>query len=183
MLLVLLWPSVPRDPSWRAVLKKKPLHGCSKWKCLLVWAGDYKQTPGRLGNYFCAPINTNMCPTGCNLRQRSIVRDLLSLWLTFVRMDSLCSALSTGGGGLKGRLTRLKHAIFQGVILAAQVRLRRKVVDEGWSRGVSYHWLEITASLKKRWCNGIARYALLRWRWWCLIVTLRRSAPTEMLPL
>ena len=115
----------------------------------------------REGNTLEDLINTNMCPTGCNLRQRSIVRDLPSLWFPFVRMDSLYSALSTCGGGLKGRLTPLNHAIFQGMILA-QVRLRRKVVDEGWSRGVSYHWLEITASLKKRWCNGIARYALLR---------------------
>ncbi len=88
----------------------------------------------REGNTLEDLINTNLCPTGCNFRQRSIVRDLLMLWFPFVRMDSLYSALSTGGGGLKGRLTRLKHAIFQGMTMAAQARLRRKVVEEGWSR-------------------------------------------------
>ena len=42
-------------------------------------------------------------------------------------------------------------------------RLRRKVVEEGWSKGVSLQWLELTSSLKKKWCNGVARYTLLRW--------------------
>ena len=117
----------------------------------------------REGNTLEDLINTNLYPPGCNLRQRSIVRDLLSLWSPFVKIDSLHYALSTSGRGLKGRLTRLKHAIFQGMNMAAQVRLRRKVVEEGWSRGVSYRWLELTSSLKKKWCNGIARFALLRW--------------------
>ncbi len=95
-------------------------------------------------------INTNMCPPGCNLRQRSVVRDLLTLWVPFVKMDTMYSALSNSGGGLKGCLSRLKRAIFQGMTLAARVRLRRKVVEEGWSRGVSLHWLELTSSLKKK---------------------------------
>ena len=117
----------------------------------------------REGNTFEDLIRTNLSPTNCNLRQRSIVQDLLMLWSPFVKLDSMYSALSQGGGGLKGRIGRLKQAIFQGMSQAAQARLRRKVTDEGWSRGVSYQWLEMTAALPKKWCNGIARYALLRW--------------------
>ena len=33
---------------------------------------------------------------GCNLRQRSIVRDLLTLWVPFVKMDAMYSALAFG---------------------------------------------------------------------------------------
>ena len=52
------------------------------------------------------------------------------------------AALTNKGGGLKGRLTRLKQAIFQGMIPAARSRLRRKIVDEGWSKGVTVEWVD-----------------------------------------
>ena len=47
--------------------------------------------------------------------------------------------------------------------LAAKTRLRKKILEEGWSRGITPEWIEITSSLKKRWCNGVARYTILRW--------------------
>ena len=117
----------------------------------------------REGNTLEDLININMYPCGCNLRQRSVVRDLLNLWAPFVKLDIVYSALANKGGGLKGRLSRLKQAIFQGMTTAARSRLRQKIVEEGWSNGVSVEWLELTSSLKKKWCNGVARYTLLRW--------------------
>ena len=48
-------------------------------------------------------------------------------------------------------------------ITAARSRLRRKIVDEGWGKGVTVEWVEITSSLKKKWCNGVTKYTFLRW--------------------
>ena len=47
--------------------------------------------------------------------------------------------------------------------IAARSCLKRKIVEEGWSRGITPEWVEITSSLKKKWCNGVARYTILRW--------------------
>ena len=117
----------------------------------------------REGNTLEDLININLYPSGCNLRQRSVVRDLLDLWAPFLKLDVIYAALANKGGGLKGRLIRLKKAIFQGMTTTARSRLRRKVIEEGWSNGVTVEWLELTSSLKKKWCNGVARYTLLRW--------------------
>ena len=117
----------------------------------------------REGNTLEDLVNISLHPTGCNLRQRSVVRDLLQFWAPFVKLNDIYAALANKGGGLNGRLTRLKQAIFQGMIIAARSRLRRKIVEEGWSKGVTCEWVEITSSLKKKWCNGVARYTVLRW--------------------
>ena len=107
----------------------------------------------REGNTLEDLLNVNLSPSKCNMRQRSIVGDLLALWSPFVRMDAVSYALSNRGGGLKGRIGRLKQTILAGMIHAAQVRLRRKIIGEDWSRGISYQWLEMTATLPKKWCN------------------------------
>ncbi len=39
------------------------------------------------------------------------------------------------------------------MIIAARSRLKRKIVEEGWSRGVTSEWVEMISSLKKKWCN------------------------------
>ena len=108
-------------------------------------------------------INMNLLPDGCNLRQRSVVHDLLQFWAPFVKLPEIHAALANKGGGLKGRLCRLKSTIYAGMALAAKTRLRKKILEEGWSRGITPEWIEITSSLKKRWCNGVARYTILRW--------------------
>ena len=100
---------------------------------------------------------------GCNLRQRSVVHDLLQFWTPSVKLPEIHAALASKGGGLKGRLGRLKSTIYAGMALAAKARLRKKILEEGWSRGITPEWIEITSSLKKRWCNGVARYTILRW--------------------
>ena len=105
----------------------------------------------------------NLLPDGCNLRQRSVVHDLLQFWAPSVKLPEIHAALANNGGGLKGRLCRLKSTIYAGMALAAKTRLRKKILEEGWSRGITPEWIEITSSLKKRWCNGVARYTILRW--------------------
>ena len=117
----------------------------------------------REGNTLEDLININLLPEGCNLRQRSVVHDLLQFWAPSVKLPEIYAALANKGGGLKGRLTRLKCTIYQGMAIAAKACLRRKIIEEGWSRGITPEWVEITSSLKKKWCNGVARYTILRW--------------------
>ncbi len=117
----------------------------------------------REGNTLEDLVNIDLYPAGCNLRQRSVVHDLLQFWAPFVKLNDIYAALANKGSGLNGRLTRLKQAIFQGMIIAARCRLKRKIVEEGRSKGVTCEWVEITSSLKKKWCNGVARYTVLRW--------------------
>ena len=47
--------------------------------------------------------------------------------------------------------------------IAARGRVKRKIIEEGWSRGITPEWVELTSSLKKKWCNGVAKYTILRW--------------------
>ena len=114
----------------------------------------------REGNTLEDLINMDLLPEGCNLRQRSVVHDLLQFWAPFVKLPDLYAPLANKGGGLKGRLTRLKTTIFQGMTIAARGRVKRKIIEEGWSRGVTPEWVELTSSLKKKWCNGVARYTI-----------------------
>ena len=47
---------------------------------------------------------------------------------------------------------------------AAQHRaIAQKVEAEGWAGGISFHWLLRLSQIKKSWCNGICRFAVLRW--------------------
>ena len=117
----------------------------------------------REGNTLEDLINMDLLPEGCNLRQRSVVHDLLQFWAPSVKLPEIYAALANKGGGLKGRLNRLKCAIYQGMTIAAKSCLKRKIIEEGWSRGITPEWVEITSSLKKSWCNGVARYTILRW--------------------
>ena len=117
----------------------------------------------REGNTLEDLVNMDLLPEGCNLRQRSVVHDLLQFWSPFVKLPELYASLANRGGGLKGRLSRLKHTIFQGMTIAARSRVKRKIIEEGWSRGITPEWVELTSSLKKKWCNGVAKYTILRW--------------------
>ena len=49
------------------------------------------------------------------------------------------------------------------MVLAAKTQLRKKIVREGWSQGISVEWVDLIADAPKKWCNGIARFTLLRW--------------------
>ena len=41
--------------------------------------------------------------------------------------------------------------------------LDKKIIREGWSQGISCQWIHLAAKCSKKWCNCLARYALLRW--------------------
>ena len=34
---------------------------------------------------------------------------------------------------------------------------------EGWSQGISFEWVDLVSDAPKKWCNGVARFTLLRW--------------------
>ena len=82
----------------------------------------------REGNTLEDLINMNLLPDGCNLRQRSVVHDLLQFWAPSVKLPEIHAALANRGGGLKGRLCRLKSTIYAGMALAAKTRLRKHVI-------------------------------------------------------
>ena len=46
--------------------------------------------------------------SGCNLRQRAIVRDLLQLWVPYIQLSDIAAALTAHKNGVTGRLDRLK---------------------------------------------------------------------------
>ena len=102
-------------------------------------------------------------PVTCNVRQKTIVCDLLNMWAPFIPFDHLIRALAQGQGSTPVRLRRLKKCILDGMIRAAQHRVAQKVETEGWAGGISFHWLLRLSQIKKSWCNGICRFAILRW--------------------
>ena len=100
---------------------------------------------------------------GCNLRQRAIVRDLLQLWVPYIQLSDIATALTDQKNGVTGRLDRLKKVIIAGMVVAARSQLRRKITREGWSQGISFEWVDLVSAAPKKWCNGVARFTLLRW--------------------
>ena len=101
--------------------------------------------------------------SGCNLRQKAIVRDLLQLWIPYIQLSDIAASLTAHKNGVTGRLDRLKRVIITGMVLAAKTQLRKKILREGWSQGISVDWVDLIADAPKKWCNGIARFTLLRW--------------------
>ena len=97
------------------------------------------------------------------MRQKAIVRDLLQLWIPYIQLSDIAASLTAHKNGVTGRLDRLKKVIITGMVLAAKTQLRKKIVREGWSQGISVEWVDLIADAPKKWCNGIARFTLLRW--------------------
>ena len=65
-------------------------------------------------------------------------------------------------GPIPTKLRRLKQCILEGMI-SAQHRIAQKVGAEGWAGGINYGWLVKLSRVKRSWCNGICRFAVLRW--------------------
>ena len=101
--------------------------------------------------------------SGCNLKQKAIVRDLLQLWIPYIQLSDIAASLTSHKNGVTGRLDSLKKVIITGMVMAAKTQLRKKIVREGWSQGISVEWVDLIADAPKKWCNGIARFTLLRW--------------------
>ena len=102
-------------------------------------------------------------PATCNVRQKTIVCDLLHMWEPYVQFDNSLRALAQCQGPIQSKLRRLKQCILEGMVRAARHRVAQKVETEGWAGGISFSWLLRLSGLKKGWCNGICRFAVLRW--------------------
>ena len=102
-------------------------------------------------------------PATCNVRQKTIVCDLLRMWEPYVQFDHSMRALAQCQGPIQSKLRRLKQCILEGMVRAARHRVAQKVETEGWAGGISFSWLLRLSGLQKGWCNGICRFAVLRW--------------------
>ena len=98
-----------------------------------------------------------------NSRQLSVVHDLMQMWSPFISFNEIFGALAQPAKSAHARLVVVKRTIIDAMVQAAKGQLREKVTKEGWSRGISFRWVEACAKLKKSWCSPLARYALLRW--------------------
>ena len=96
-------------------------------------------------------------------RQESVVLDLLRMWHPFLCFEDLFAALSEGNRTVPNRLEGLKKTIIRGMLSEAKSRVSRKILNEGWSGGVDLVWIDLLVHAPRAWCNGIARYTLLRW--------------------
>ena len=102
-------------------------------------------------------------PVTCNVRRKTIVCDLLHMWEPYVQFDHSVHALAQCQGPIQSKLRRLKQCIIEGMVRAARHRVAQKVETEGWAGGISVCWLLRLSGIKKGWCNGICRFAVLRW--------------------
>ena len=99
-------------------------------------------------------------PNTCNVRQKTIVCDLLRMWAPYVPFDHLVRTLAQTGPNSCQAATQ---CILEGMIRAARHRVAQKVEAEGWAGGISFSWLVKLSHVKKSWCNGICRFTILRW--------------------
>ena len=90
----------------------------------------------------------------CNLRQKSVVLDLFRLWHPFLGLQDLLHALALAEGNV---------AIITRMVQEAKSKLSQKITTEGWSGGISSSWIAMGVDAPRNWCNGVARYTLLRW--------------------
>ena len=113
------------------------------------------------------PIEDLTCHPGregcCNVRQKSVVMELLSMWTPFLGIEELIRSLSEGTGPVPKRLNALKRVTIVRMVQEAKSRLTQKILNEGWSGGISPCWIALLTEAPRAWCNGIGRYTLLRW--------------------
>ena len=112
------------------------------------------------------PLEDLACVSGrecCNLRQKSVVIDLFRMWHPFLGFEDLFGALSERNGSVPKRLDALKRVIITSMVREAKCRISQKIANEGWSGDISSSWIALVAEAPRAWCNGIARYTLLRW--------------------
>ncbi len=85
------------------------------------------------------------------------------MWAPYVPFDHMIRALSHSQGPIATKLSRLRQCILEGMLRAAQHRVAQKIETEGWAGGINFGWLAKLSRIKKSWCNGICRFAVLRW--------------------
>ena len=106
---------------------------------------------------------TELWLEGRQERQMVATRILLDMWLEYVPLEQLRVVIFKGKGDPRRTVCLVKNVICQNMVLVAQTVLRNKVSTEGWIGGITFRWLEGLTKVPKKMCNGIARYAVLRW--------------------
>ena len=102
--------------------------------------------------------------TGCNLRRRAIVRDLLQLWVPYIQLSDIATALtdqeewSDRSPGPYEEGYHCWHGCCSEVTSST----------ENYQRGVEFKVSRLSGLIwvsraPKKWCNGVARFTLLRW--------------------
>ena len=69
-------------------------------------------------------------------------------------------------GGIKKKVTVVKQAVMfhmQQLGLYLHQKTKDSAYTAGWPGRISWRRVQEAASCSKRWINGIARFALLRW--------------------
>ena len=85
------------------------------------------------------------------------------MWADYLPLEQLWVAIFQGRGDPRRTVCQVKAAIIKCMQQVAQTVLLNKISNEGWIGGISYRWIEGLSKVPKKLCNGIARYAVLRW--------------------
>ena len=93
----------------------------------------------------------------CNVRQKSVVMELLGMGAPFLGMEGLIGALPEGNGPVPKRLNSLKRVTITRMVQEAKSRVTKK---SSMKVGVVESPL---VGLHRAWCNGVGRFTLLRW--------------------
>ena len=98
-------------------------------------------------------------PNTCNVRQKTIVCDLLHMWAPYVPFDHLVRTLAQSQGSIPVKLRRLKQCILEGMLRAARRRVAQKVEAEGWAVSAFAGCLSSLSSKRV----GVMAYVVLRY--------------------
>ena len=71
--------------------------------------------------------------SGCNLRQKAIVRDLLQLWFPYIQLSDIAASLTAHKNGATGRLDRLKK-VLQAWCWLPRLHYERKLLEKDGAR-------------------------------------------------
>ena len=100
---------------------------------------------------------------GSHSRQTVATRILPNMWADYLPLEQLKAAIYRGNNDPRRTVGQVKIAISKSMQVVAQTVLLNKIRAEGWVGGISYQWIEGLSKVARKMCNGIARYAVLRW--------------------
>ena len=100
---------------------------------------------------------------GSHSRQTVATRVLLNMWADYLPLEQLKAAIYRGNNDPRRTVGQVKLVISKSMQVVAQTVLLNKIRAEGWVGGISYQWIEGLSKVARKMCNGIARYAVLRW--------------------
>ena len=91
------------------------------------------------------------------------VCDLLNMWAPFVPFDHLVRTLAQSQGSIPVKLRRLKNVSSRACSEQHSTVLPTRLKRKGGRAPSAFDGCVGSLSLKKSWCNGICRFAILRW--------------------